>query len=367
MFQLRGQLTSRQSLILGVLGLVLLIGLWAVLAEVFADKEPVYESPIPADFSTIGADSAKLAQLDSLTVLDSIARAEATEFRKVYSYLPPPQDVFMSFGSLYSRDNLMKNTWQSVWLNIRGYMIAILVSVPIGFLIGLLPIFRGLFSKPIDSMRYLPLTAVTGLFMAWFGLNDGMKIAFLAVGIIVYLLPVVVQRIDEVKDVHLKTVFTLGANNWQTIKSVYFPSVFSRLIDDIRVLTAISWTYIIIAELVNNKGGIGAMIYFKARQGYLDKVFALLVIIIVIGLIQDKVFVYLDKVLFPHKYYKQQSKPMMKGIEYARYGVIAVIIGVLMAVYLAAASIGQFGFIIILIGLAFVVMGELSLRKAAKS
>ena len=117
-------------------------------------------------------------------------------------------------------------------------------------------------------MRYLPLTAVTGLFILWFGIEDEMKVAFLAFGIIVYLLPVVVQRIDEVKDVYLKTVYTLGATDWQTVKSVYIPSVMSKLMDDIRVLTAISWTYIIIAELLNRQGGgIGAMIYIKARQG----------------------------------------------------------------------------------------------------
>ena len=151
---------------------------------------------------------------------------------------------------------LIFNALRSVWLNVQGYVWAIFISLPIGFLIGLFPLFRGLFSKQVDALRYLPLTALTGLFIVWFGIEDQMKIAFLAFGILVYLLPVVVQRIDEVKDVYLKTVFTLGASDWQTIKTVYIPSVLSKLIDDIRVLTAISWTYIIIAELINRQGGL---------------------------------------------------------------------------------------------------------------
>jgi NitT/TauT family transport system permease protein len=85
--------------------------------------------------------------------------------------------------------------------------------------------------------------------------------------------------------------------------------VFSRLIDDIRVLTAISWTYITIAEMLNSKdGGIGALIWMAKRQSRIDKAFSILLIIVLIGLLQDKLFQMLDKALFPHKYVNKGSK-----------------------------------------------------------
>jgi len=136
----------------------------------------------------------------------------------------------------------------------------------------------------------------------WLGLGSQMKVSFLAFGIIVYLIPVVVQRIDEVQKVYLNTVFTLGATPWQTIKSVYMPYVFSKLIDDIRVLTAISWTYITIVEMLNKGGGIGELIWTAKRQSRIDKAFAILIIIVIIGVIQDRLFVIIDKLLFPYKH-----------------------------------------------------------------
>ena len=149
----------------------------------------------------------------------------------------------------------------------------------------------------------MPLTAVTGLFIAWFGIDSEMKIAFLAFGILVYLLPVIVQRIDEVEEVYVQTAYTLGASNWQQIRTVFIPAVLSRVSDDIRVLVAISWTYIIVAELVNaNSGGIGALAFKMARQSRIDKVFAILLIIIAVGFLQDKLFKLLDRLLFAHKY-----------------------------------------------------------------
>ena len=151
-----------------------------------------------------------------------------------------------------------------------------------------------------------------------------MKIHFLAFGILIYILPVMIQRIDEVDDVYIKTVHTLGATDWQLLKTVYMPSVVSRLSDDIRVLTAISWTYIIVAESINsNQGGLGALIYSVGlRQGSPDKVFALLIIIMAIGIVQDKLFVKMDKELFPFKY---QAKEAVKSSRLENKGLISVI------------------------------------------
>lgn len=236
------------------------------------------------------------------------------------SSLPSPTRVLQAFPALITENNLIRNMCFSIGINLSGYLEAILITLPIGFLIGLIKYFRWGFQRQIDALRYIPLTALTGLFILWFGIYTEMKVHFLAFGIILYLLPVMIQRIDEVDDVYLKTVHTLGASDWQILRTVYFPSVLSRLSDDIRVLTAISWTYIIVAESINStEGGLGALIYNVGQiRVRMDKVFALLIIIMAIGVIQDRVFVRLDRILFPHKYQAREnarsSRILEKGI-----------------------------------------------------
>lgn len=366
LFTLRGRLDPRQNAILGILGLAVFLTVWWGLAELFSAQKPVvegFETYLPSSF---GEDENGAAiDRDSLARADSLAFANATRFEKVYPLLPPPQRVFTSYPVLIKEDALASNTWRSIWLNIQGYFWAVLICIPLGFLIGLLPLFRGLFSKQVDALRYLPLTALTGLFIIWFGIEDQMKIAFLAFGIIVYLLPVVVQRIDEVEDVYLQTVYTLGATNWQTIKTVYFPAVMAKLMDDIRVLTAISWTYIIIAELLNRKGGIGSLIYIKARQGQLEKVFAVLIVIILIGFVQDRIFAYFDKRLFPHKHFKTTRE----GIKEAEYGILALLATVLLLIMQGAflpALTGAFStlaLIIVVTSVLIMLYGEFKLMR----
>lgn len=222
--------------------------------------------------------------------------------------LPKPIDVLKSFGELYNNYDIFSNTFFSVKLNLYGYLEAILIAIPLGFIIGLFPLTRGLLSKWIDAFRFIPLTAVTGLFIAWFGIEIGMKVHFLAFGIIIYLLPVIVQRIDQTEKVHLQSIVTLGANSWQKFKYVYFPSVMSKISDDIRVLVAISWTYIIVAELINKEGGVGSLIFTATKQSRIDMVFAILIIIIIIGYFQDILFKWIDYLCFPYKYDSSQTK-----------------------------------------------------------
>lgn len=259
--------------------------------------------------------------------------------------LPKPLAVLNVFPELFTSNKLFKNMFRSIGLNLSGYVVAIGLAIPFGFLIGLLPFFRGLFQRQVDAFRYVPLTAVTGLFILWFGLGTGMQVPFLAFGILIYLLPVVVQRIDEVDKVYTKTVYTLGATDWQTFRSVYFPAVVSRLSDDIRVLTAISWTYIIVAEGLGGQGGLGSLIWrIGQRQGRVDKTFALLIIIIIIGILQDKLFVYLDKKLFPykHQFVNKYGPPKTRTIVDDVFSFAGVILGVLLAVIYVLFFINQY-------------------------
>ena len=221
---------------------------------------------------------------------------------------PSPFRVVTSMIELYNNYFLIDNTLYSIKLNFYGYLEAILISIPLGFLIGLFPLFNGLFSKWVDAVRFLPLTAVTGIFIGIFGIAFDMKVHFLSFGIIIYLLPIFVTRVGETDTVHKQTIWTLGANKWQTFRYVYFPSVMSKIFSDIRVIVAISWTYIIVAELIAKDLGVGALIATSAKQSRTDMVFAVLIVIIFVGWLSDIGFKMLDKLLFPYRYEDSQIK-----------------------------------------------------------
>ncbi len=365
--------TTLQKTLLGLGGLLLFLLAWWLLAEQLSVQQPVgsFNTRPPSSLST---DPADIALRDSILRADSVAYANATEFKTVYPLLPPPQRVLASFPDLLNPPprSVTKPLWQnaaiSVWRNLQGYFWAVFFSLLIGIPIALSPLAKAMFSRQIDTLRYVPLTAVTPLFLIAFDSDqsEALKVSFLAFGILVYLLPVVMQRVWETEDVYLKTGFTLGATDWQLVKSVYLPSVLSKLIDDIRVLTAISWTYIIIAESINRDDGLGSMLYIMARQGNIASAYAVLITIVIIGYLQDQLFAYMNRRLFPHK----ELKAVRNGLKETRTGFL-VILGVVMAYLLLGLvlpSIPLLGLIVAVIcGAAalMVIYGEVMLRRGA--
>lgn len=232
-----------------------------------------------------------------------------TELGLVSHYiLPSPLTVLAVIPDMHLNDALLRNAGYSIYLNFTGYFFACLVSIPLGFIIGLYSPIRAALSNLIGSFRFLPLTAVLGLFILNFGIGDVMKISFLAFGIFLYLLPAIIRFVMDVEQVLVEAVQTLGATSWQTIRTVFIPTVISRSFPAIRDIVAISWTYIIIAEVVNKTGGLGAMIATYGHQSNMPKIFATLLIIILIGFIQDLFFSWLDKLFFPYKYVAQQKQ-----------------------------------------------------------
>jgi NitT/TauT family transport system permease protein len=216
--------------------------------------------------------------------------------------LPTPWRVFTSFGDLL-REGVILHAWQSIKLNLLGYAEAVVICLPLGFLVGLNPLFSALSERLLAAARFLPLPAALGLFIAAFGIGTAMKVHFLAVGIIVYLLPTVVSRVKATDIVYEQTARTLGGNTWQVIRYVFIPDVNGRVFDDVGILLAISWTYITIAEVINSsEGGLGALAYIAGRQSRSDKIFAILLIIAAIGLTQDWIRRQLDRWLFAYKY-----------------------------------------------------------------
>ena len=208
--------------------------------------------------------------------------------------LPDPISVVSSYGYLFTDNHLLANTWFSIKLNLSCYIWALLVTIPLGFFIGLYPINNIVIGRYIDSVRYLPIPALSGIFIG------------------IYILPAICNKINELQNpnnddefVYLQSIKTLGATPWQKFREVYFPYVMGSITGDIINLTGISWSYLTIAELLYKDGttnGIGALINVMTRQAHMDAVYALLFLIVVIGILQDVIFKSIDKKLFPWKY-----------------------------------------------------------------
>ena len=70
--------------------------------------------------------------------------------------LPSPWRVLQAFPKLLYENNLIQNVGFSIGINLSGYLEAILITIPIGFIIGLIKYTRWGFQRQIDALRYVP-------------------------------------------------------------------------------------------------------------------------------------------------------------------------------------------------------------------
>jgi NitT/TauT family transport system permease protein len=136
-------------------------------------------------------------------------------------------------------------------------------------------------------LRYMPISAFIPLLILWFGIYEQEKIAFLFLGVFVYLLPVVVSAVHAVPEELVQTARTLGATKVQVVRTVLLPAALPEIFDSFRVMNAIAWTYVILAEAVNPEHGLGYMVELARTHQKASWSFAGLIVIGGIGLLTD--------------------------------------------------------------------------------
>jgi NitT/TauT family transport system permease protein len=182
-----------------------------------------------------------------------------------------------------------------------GFLLAAAVAIPLGIWMGTFPTVKHFFASVLDPLRFLPISALVPLTIVWFGIEESQKIMFLFMGTVVYLLPLVVQAVEEVDDVYLQTATTLGATRGQIVRHVLIPGSLPALGEALRVMNGIGWTYVIMAEVINARYGLGALITVAGKRSHVDQIFALVIVILVIGVVSDQIIRFVNKQLFTWK------------------------------------------------------------------
>jgi NitT/TauT family transport system permease protein len=212
--------------------------------------------------------------------------------------LPSPGEVLRAFPVLHFEEALVRSAVASLYRVFLGFLLAAAVAIPLGVVMGTFPAVKRFCSPVLDPLRFLPISALVPLFIVWFGIEDLQKIVFLFVGIVVYLLPLVVEAVEKVDDVYVQTATTLGASTGQIVWHVLVPGSLPAIGEAVRVMNGIGWTYVILAEVINAPSGLGHLITVSQRYGHVDRMFALVIVILLIGVVTDRIISAVNRRLF---------------------------------------------------------------------
>lgn len=213
-------------------------------------------------------------------------------------FLPTPTEVVRGTLQLFIQYDLATAIYVSTRRIALAFLLASALALPLGVLMGAFDPVNRFFEPIMAPLRYMPISAFIPLLILWFGIYEQEKIAFLFLGVFVYLLPVVVSSIRLVPEELVQTALTLGASKFQVIRTVLLPAALPEIFDSFRVMNAIAWTYVILAEAVNPEHGLGYMVELARTHQKASWSFAGLLVIGGIGLLTDFLIRALSRLLF---------------------------------------------------------------------
>jgi NitT/TauT family transport system permease protein len=211
-------------------------------------------------------------------------------------FLPSPAKVWEAFVRLWSTRELLKDTVASLWRVGVGFLLAALLSIPVGVLMGSFASIRALLEPLFGLVRYMPAPAFIPLLILYLGIGEEPKITLIFIGVFFFNSLMVMDTVKFVPKELIEATYMLGGNRWATLTQVILPHVLPGIIDACRINLAAAWQLVIVSELIAASEGLGRRISVAGRFLRTDEIFVGLIVIGVIGLAFDLLFQYFLRV-----------------------------------------------------------------------
>jgi NitT/TauT family transport system permease protein len=203
-------------------------------------------------------------------------------------FLPGPDKVWNTLVAQWNNGQLVADAKVSLFRILIGFLIATVMAIPIGVLIGTYRFWEAAIEPLVDFIRYMPVVAFVPLTILWAGTGDKQKFVIIWIGTF---FQQVLLIMDNVKRVPLDFVDigrTLGLKDRSILARIIVPSAAPGIWDSMRISLGWAWTWLVLAELVAATSGLGYRITTAQRFFETDVIIAYILVLGVLGLFTDQ-------------------------------------------------------------------------------
>ncbi len=224
-----------------------------------------------------------------------------TKFGIANSFLlPSPEDTFTRLVELFTSGEVFEDINLTFYRWAIGYLLGCIVGIPVGILMGYSEKFYKSFEFLIEFFRSLPVTAMFPLFLLMFGIGDNSKIAMTFTATVFIVIINSAYGVIQTKRTRIKAAKTFGATNFQIFKNVVFFESLPHTLIGMRTTLSLSLIVVIVSEMfIGTEYGLGQRIYDAYTRNSVDELYAVIVLLGIIGYLSNKLFVFMEtKVAF---------------------------------------------------------------------
>ena len=217
-------------------------------------------------------------------------------------FLPGVIEVVGEIAYLIQEKGFVGDIGKSLYRIYVSFFVACMVAIPLGLLMGCFIKLRVLINPTVGGLRYLPAASFVPLLLVYLGPTDTAKMALLFLGCVFFLVALILDNVLAVPRELVESAQTMGASRRHIVFRVTLPAAAPQIVDSMRNMIAVSWTYLVIAEIVAATDGIGAVMMRGAKFLHIDIIMAGILTIGVLGVLTDMLFRFARRLLFPYLY-----------------------------------------------------------------
>jgi NitT/TauT family transport system permease protein len=216
--------------------------------------------------------------------------------------LPAPSAIARSLMAGLSSGLFLYNFYVTAFETIMGFLLAAVVGIGVGAMVAQFRFVEKVVYPWLVALQTLPKIAIAPLIIIWAGYGISSKIIIVA---LVAIFPVLVNTIMGLKSCDqgkIDLMTSLGAGRWETFRAVRFPNALPFIFAGLNVAIVLAILGAIVGEFVGAKSGLGNLILEANFQFDVTRIFAVLVVLAVFGVVMSQLMrLAQDRLLFWNK------------------------------------------------------------------
>jgi NitT/TauT family transport system permease protein len=242
----------------------------------------------PTAGDTRGRTRRVLGQVLPLVVIIAIWQALwAAAFWPEYQ-LPAPADVWSRIWDSVVSGDIFGFLWVSVHRAVIGFLVAVVVAIPLGLLIASFTLVRRGIGPIVSGLQSLPSVAWVPAAVLWFGLTDASIYMVVLLGAVPSIANGLVSGMDQIPPILPRVGKVLGAGRLASARHILLPAALPGFLGGLKQGWAFSWRSLMAAELIATSPqlgvGLGQFLHNGMSLSDMSMVMAAIILILFVGI-----------------------------------------------------------------------------------
>lgn len=205
-------------------------------------------------------------------------------------YFPPLRDIVLEFQRLWLFDKFVSDVLPSAGNFLAAYLIACLVGIALGVLLGLSQPLFWILDPVVQFVRSIPAVALLPIFVATMGFGNGVRIFAIALA---SLFPILISTVDGIRGTEpllLETARVYRLTRWERLRRVYLPAAAPQIFAGALVSLQVAFIVMITSEMLGAARGIGALTLLAQKSFDVQGMWAGILLLGILGFLANLCF-----------------------------------------------------------------------------